>query len=212
MARRLAFNRTIEVLLLQSDKHLGEKYEIVRVKPIFARNVLLPQGIALLADKTTKNNYAQKMASAQLSRQKKATDLEDLFAKITADDGIELVRKANKDLTLYAKVDGNDLADQIKSVYGIEIEPHFFKLKKKLTTAGVYTVIFAYNDLKRELTVKIKWELTWKDAKETQESETNNQETQNEVVKTKEELKAEREAKKATEKAEKIAKLKEKFK
>ena len=43
MPRRKLENKTVEVILLQSDKHLGEKFEIVRVKPVFARNVLLPK-------------------------------------------------------------------------------------------------------------------------------------------------------------------------
>ena len=68
--------------MLQNDKHLGEKYEIVRVKPIFARNVLFPNKIAILADKEAKNNYAQKMEAAKVSREKKAASLEDLFSKI----------------------------------------------------------------------------------------------------------------------------------
>ena len=51
MPKRKLENRTIEVILLQADKHLGERFETVKVKPIFARNVLLPNGIAVLADK-----------------------------------------------------------------------------------------------------------------------------------------------------------------
>jgi large subunit ribosomal protein L9 len=117
MAKRSATNRTIEVIMLQNDKHLGEKYEIVRVKPIFARNVLFPNKIAILADKEAKNNYAQKMEAAKASREKKAASLEDLFSKIIADDGIVITRKANKDNTLYAKVDENDIVEKIKEVY-----------------------------------------------------------------------------------------------
>ena len=206
MAKRLSSNRTIEVIMLQNDKHLGEKYEIVRVKPIFARNVLFPNKIAILADKEAKNNYAQKMEAARVSREKKAASLEDLFSKITADDGIEITRKANKDNTLYAKVDENDIAEKIKEVYGIEVESHLFKLKKKLNEVGTYSVAFAYNDLKREITVKILGEVD-KNAKKEEEKE-----EVKEVVKTKEEIKAEREAAKAKEKADKIAKLKEKYK
>ena len=206
MAKRLSSNRTIEVIMLQNDKHLGEKYEIVRVKPIFARNVLFPNKIAILADKEAKNNYAQKMEAARVSREKKAASLEDLFSKITADNGIEITRKANKDNTLYAKVDENDIAEKIKEVYGIEVESHLFKLKKKLNEVGTYSVAFAYNDLKREITVKILGEVD-KNAKKEEEKE-----EVKEVVKTKEEIKAEREAAKAKEKADKIAKLKEKYK
>ena len=206
MAKRSMVNRTIEVILLQNDKHLGEKYEIVRVKPIFARNVLFPNKIAILADKEAKNNYAQKMEAAKASREKKAASLEDLFSKITADEGIVITRKANKDNTLYAKVAENDIVEKIKEVYWIEVEPHLFKLKKKLNEVGTYPVAFAYNDLKREVMVKIIAEVD-KNAKKEEEKE-----EVKEVVKTKEEIKAEREAAKAKEKAEKIAKLKEKYK
>ena len=206
MAKRLSANRTIEVIMLQNDKHLGEKYEIVRVKPIFARNVLFPNKIAILADKEAKNNYAQKMEAAKASREKKAASLEDLFSKITADEGIVITRKANKDNTLYAKVDENDIAARISEIYGMEVEPHLFKLKKKLNEVGTYPVAFAYNDLKREVVVKIVAEVDEKAAKKEEKEEVK------EVVKTKEEIKAEREAAKAKEKAEKIAKLKEKYK
>ena len=206
MAKRSATNRTIEVIMLQNDKHLGEKYEIVRVKPIFARNVLFPNKIAILADKEAKNNYAQKMEAAKISREKKAASLEDLFSKIAADNGIEITRKANKDNTLYAKVDENDIAARINEIYGIEVEPHLFKLKKKLNEVGTYPVVFTYNDLKREVVVRIIAEVD-KNAKKEEEKE-----EVKEVVKTKEEIRAEREAAKAKEKAEKIAKLKEKYK
>ena len=206
MAKRSATNRTIEVIMLQNDKHLWEKYEIVRVKPIFARNVLFPNKIAILADKEAKNNYAQKMEAAKISREKKAASLEDLFSKITADGGIEITRKANKDNTLYAKVDENDIVEKINEVYGIEVESHLFKLKKKLNEIGTYPVVFTYNDLKREVVVRIIAEVD-KNAKKEEEKE-----EVKEVVKTKEEIRAEREAAKAKEKAEKIAKLKEKYK
>ena len=206
MAKRLSVNRTIEVIMLQNDKHLGEKYEIVRVKPIFARNVLFPNNIAILADKEAKNNYAQKMEAAKASREKKAASLEDLFSKISADEWIEIIRKANKDNTLYAKVDENDIAAKINEVYGIEVEPHLFKLKKKLSEVGTYNVTFAYNNLKRDITVKVTAEIDEKAQKEEKKEEVK------EVVKTKEEIRAEREAAKAKEKAEKIAKLKEKYK
>ena len=214
MAKRTLTNRTIEVILLQNDKYLGEKFEIVRVKPIFARNVLLPKGIAVIADASAKNTYKQKMEAATATRAKKAENLEDLFSKISADEGIEITRKANKDNTLYAKVDEHDIVEKIKEIYSVEVEPHFFKLKKKLTEAGTFNIVFAYNNLKREITVKIKGELSGKDAKEAKEAAaaTEKGEEAVEVQKTKEELKAERDEQRAKDKAEKIAKLKEKYK
>ena len=132
MPRRTVKNRNIEVILLQDDKHLGEKYEIVNVRPIFARNVLLPQNIAVLADKANKNKYQQKMQAAVVAREKKATSLEDLFAKMTENGGVKLIRKVNKDNVLYAKVNESDIVEAIKEAYGVEIDAHNLKLKKEI--------------------------------------------------------------------------------
>jgi len=206
MPRRTVKNRNIEVILLQDDKYLGEKYEIVSVKPIFARNVLLPKNIAVLADKANKNKYEQKMQAAVAARAKKAAWLEDLFAKMTENGWVKLVRKVNKDNVLYAKVNEADIAEAIKETYGVEIESHYLKLKKKINEAGSYSVPFLYKDMKKEVAVIVEPE-AWEKVEVKEEKK-------EEVVveKTKEELKAEREAKKAAEKAEKIAKLKEKYK
>ena len=206
MPRRTVKNRNIEVILLQDDKYLGEKYEIVSVKPIFARNVLLPKNIAVLADKANKNKYEQKMQAAVAARAKKAAWLEDLFTKMTENGWVKLVRKVNKDNVLYAKVNEADIAEAIKETYGVEIESHYLKLKKKINEAGSYSVPFLYKDMKKEVAVIVEPE-AWEKVEVKEEKK-------EEIVveKTKEELKAEREAKKAAEKAEKIAKLKEKYK
>ena len=202
MPRRTVKNRNIEVILLQDDKHLGEKYEIVNVRPIFARNVLLPQNIAVLADKDQ-----QKMQAAVVAREKKAAGLEDLFAKMTENGGVKLIRKVNKDNVLYAKVNESDIVEAIKEAYGVEIDAHNLKLKKKLNEAWTFIVPFMYKEMKKELTVVVEAEAG---SKEELKEEAKAEEVV--VEKTKEELKAEREAKRAAEKAEKIAKLKEKYK
>ena len=207
MPRRTAKNRNIEVILLQDDRYLGEKYEIVNVKPIYARNVLLPNNIAVLADKANKNKYEQKMQAAVAARANKAAGLEDLLTKMTENGGVTIVRKVNKDRVLYAKVNEADIAEAIKETYGVEIESHYSKLKKKINEAGTFSVPFLYKDMKREITVVVAPEV---DEKAEEKKEVKVEEVK--VEKTKEELKAEREAKRAAEKAEKIAKLKEKYK
>ena len=158
MPKRKTENRNVEVILLQSDRHLGEKYEIVKVRPIFAKNILLPQKLVVLADAANRNIYGQKMKAAEDQRNKKAADLEDLFMKIQSDNGLTLARKANKDFTLYAKVDEKDIVAEIEAKYGIAIEPHFFKLKKKFNQLGSFTVPFLYKTMKKEVAVTIEAE------------------------------------------------------
>ena len=49
MPRRSYENSTIPVILLKNDPKLGEQYEEIRVKPVYARNILFPKGIAVPA-------------------------------------------------------------------------------------------------------------------------------------------------------------------
>jgi len=155
MPRRSLINRTIEVILLESDKHLWEKFEIVRVKPIYAKNVLLPKNIAVLATADMINKYAQKMESAKKEREKKASGFQWLLQNIEKDWGLVFTGKVNKDATLYAKIDASNIAELIKSLYGVEVEDHFFKMKKKITTIWDYMVPFIYKDIKWDISVKI---------------------------------------------------------
>lgn len=214
MAKRKIENKTIEVILLQSDKNLGEKYEIVRVKPIFARNVLLPKNLAVLADAANKHTFAQKMKASDVERKNKSSSLEEVFSKIHSDDWIVILRKANKDHTLYAKVDENDISAKIKEIYGMEIDSHLFKLKKKISALGSFNVAFLYKEIKREIVVKV--EQDPEEAKKHKETETSNtgvsNETEVKVEKTKEEVRAEKEEKRKIDKIEKIKMLKEKYK
>ncbi len=215
MPKRKVENKTIEVILLQSDKHLGEKFEIVKVKPIFARNVLLSQNIAVLADSMNRNKFAQKMTAAATDREKKAANLEDLFIKLHNDEGIVLVRKANAEDTLYAKVDENDIISKINETYGVNLEPHHLKLKKKITALGNFVVPFLYKELKKEVLVKIEQDpeeaekLAKAKSSKTAKAEPEEEEK---IKKTREEIVAEKEVARKIKKEETLKRLKEKFK
>jgi len=218
MPRRKLENKTVEVILLQSDKHLWEKFEIVRVKPIFARNVLLPKNIAVLADANSRNKFAQKMTAAESDRKKKASGLEDLFTKLHGDEGITLIRKANADGTLYAKVDENDIATKINEIYGVEVQSHYLKLKKKITALGSFTVPFLYKELKKDVLVKVEQDpeeaekiAKHKASKNPQKYEEAVAE-EGKVKKTREEVIAEKEVARLAKREETIKRLKEKFK
>jgi len=214
MPRRKLENKTIEVILLASDKHLGEKFEVVRVRPIFARNILLPKNIAVLADASNKNKFSQKIIAGEHDRAKKAQGLDELFMKIQQDGGVKIIRKANKDKTLYAKVDENDIVTAIKEIYGLEIESHLFKLKKKLTSIGHFNVPFLYKELKKEVGIDIQQdpEEDKKIKKSEEKHSDESTEKEEKPKKTRDQIKAEKEEERKKKKAETIKKLKEKYK
>jgi large subunit ribosomal protein L9 len=155
MPRRKLENRTIEVILMESNKHLGERFEIVRVKPIFARNVLLPKNMAVLATADMVNKYSQKIKASEKERALKAEGFRGLLSNIEKDGGLVFTGKVNKDGTLYAKIDEADIAKLVKETYKLDVEDHFFKMKKKITTIGDFVVPFLYKDIKGDIAVKV---------------------------------------------------------
>lgn len=155
MPRRKLENRTIEVILLEANKHLWEKFEAIRVKPIYARNVLLPKNMAVLATADAVNKYAQKMEAATKARKLRAEGFQGLLSAIQKDGGISFTGKVNKEGTLYAKIDESDITKLIKEKYKADVEEHFFKLKKKITSVGNYNVPFMYKELKWDIAIKV---------------------------------------------------------
>ena len=155
MPRRKLENRTIEVILMESNKHLGERFEIVRVKPIFARNVLLPKNMAVLATADMVNKYSQKIKASEKERALKAEGFKWLLSNIEKDGGLVFTGKVNKDGTLYAKIDEADIAKLVKETYKVDVEDHFFKMKKKITTIGDFVVPFLYKDIKGDIAVRV---------------------------------------------------------
>lgn len=155
MPRRKLENRTIEVILLESNKHLGERFEIVRVKPVFARNVLLPKNMAVLATANMVNRYSQKIKAAEKERVAKAEWFKWLLANIEKDGGLVFTEKVNKDGTLYAKIDESDIAKLVKETYKLDVEDHFFKMKKKIITIWDFVVPFLYKDIKWDIAVRV---------------------------------------------------------
>lgn len=161
MAKKPArIDRRINVILLEANKHLGEKYEVVKVKPIFAKNVLFPQGLAILADKDSLYGYKGRMATAQQEKTQKSDIYSDVFSKIKNNDGIVFNMKTNEKGALYEKIDPTHIAALIKKEYNVDVAEHLFKMKKKITQTGEYTIPFEYNGLEKDLHIIVKGEAT----------------------------------------------------
>lgn len=159
MAKKPArIDRRINVILLESNRHLWEKYEVVKVKPIFAKNVLFPKGLAILADKDNLYGYKAKMANAQLEKTKKSDIYNDVFSKIKNDNGLSFAMKTNEKWALYEKIDPTHITSMIKKTYNVDVAEHLFKMKKKITQVGEYTIPFEYNGLEKDLHIVVKWE------------------------------------------------------
>lgn len=129
---------TTTILLREDVEHLGGRGEIVKVKSGYARNFLLPQGIASLA---TKGNVKQIEQEREALLKKAALERSTAEAQSDQMQGIslEFVRKAGEGGTLFGSVTSMDVAEALKAK-GYEIDRRKIALKDAIKETGEFSV------------------------------------------------------------------------
>lgn len=129
---------TTKILLREDVEHLGGRGEVVKVKAGYARNYLLPQGIATLA---TKGNVKQieNERDALLKKAANERSTAELQAGQMGDLSLVFERKAGDGGTLFGSVTSMDIAEALKAK-GYEIDRRKITLKDAIKETGDYTV------------------------------------------------------------------------
>jgi len=141
---------TTKILLREDIDNLGGRGEIVKVKAGYARNFLLPQGIATLASKgNVKQIELERSALLKKAATEKSTA--DAQAEQMKDIVLTFERKAGEGGTLFGSVTTMDIADALKAK-GYEIDRRKINLKDTIKETGDYT---ANVKLHREVTLEI---------------------------------------------------------
>ncbi len=145
-------NSSIDVLLAEDVASLGNQGEIVRVKPGYARNFLLPQGLATIATAHNKRMVEQhkiRVAELQAERLKELRGRAEALTK----HNVTLEANANKEQHLYGSIVASDISKALKTA-GFAVEPEHVKLEGPLKQLGMYTVkIELHPEVKTEVKV-----------------------------------------------------------
>ncbi len=143
----------IDVVLLQDHKTLGKKYAVVGVKPIYARNILFPQGIARFADKGTLNDLKAKMESSAKSQKSLIEKIKWFLHNLESTETI-FVSETNEHGKLYGNIHAKDIAAKLSTDHGLEITSDYLKIKD-IEEAGEYTVKFNGEGIQGSFQVKV---------------------------------------------------------
>lgn len=98
-----------ELILLQRVENLGQMGDIVRVKPGFARNFLLPKGKALRANATNRARFETERAQLEAQNLRKREEAERLAERMQG-LSVTLIRQAGDSGNLYGSVTPRDIA------------------------------------------------------------------------------------------------------
>lgn len=129
-----------ELLLLDDVDNLGKAGEVVRVAPGYARNFLVPQGLAEPVTEAAKRRLAKLQAEREAVRKAELEAAQKLAAGLK-DAKVTIRAKVGEDgESLYGSVDAAQIAEALKLVGFPEVDPAMVKLEENLKTIGTFDV------------------------------------------------------------------------
>lgn len=111
----------MEIILTQDVKNLGYKNDIVNVKPGYARNYLIPQGMAILATESARKVLAENMRQQAYKQEKIKKEAQEM-ATVLEGLALRIPAKAASTGKIYGSVNNVQIANAIKEAKGIEID------------------------------------------------------------------------------------------
>ena len=128
----------MDVILLERIEKLGQMGEVVKVKPGFARNYLLPQKKALRATEANRARFEKQRAQLEASNLKRREEAQKISGKV---DGLTVViiRQAGETGQLYGSVSPRDVAEAA-TAGGVTIERAQVLLDRPIKMLGLHPV------------------------------------------------------------------------
>jgi len=111
----------MEVILKQDVEKLGYADELVKVKDGYARNYLLPQGLAILATASNKKMLAETIKQRSYKAEKIRKEAEFLAGKINGLT-LKIAQKASEKGTIFGSVNTIAVAQALKEQHDIDID------------------------------------------------------------------------------------------
>ena len=104
----------MEVILLEKVQNLGNLGDLVRVKPGYARNYLVPKGIATPATEENKAAFEKRRKELEKTASEKLQEAQARAEKM-AGASVEIARKASEEGKLFGSVSTTDIADAMNA-------------------------------------------------------------------------------------------------
>ncbi len=147
----------MKVILKERVANLGQKWDVVVVKPGYARNYLLPQNLAEVATAAGLKK-AEGQSAERMKRMEELVANAKGTAKTLSGLGLVFKRKA-KEEKLYGSITEKDVADTLAEQHKIEINKSMVKMGEHIKTLGEHKVlIHLTEDVEVELAVKVEAE------------------------------------------------------
>ncbi|MCI1945870.1 50S ribosomal protein L9 [Clostridium luticellarii] len=141
----------MKVILLKNVKALGKEGEVVKASDGYARNYLIPKGLAEEANNTNLHILNNKK---EAERKQKLSEIETAqkLAENLKGKEIKLTVKSGENGRLFGSITGKDISDELKKKFNINVD------KKKIAVNNIRQLGVYYVEIKLypEISTKIK--------------------------------------------------------
>jgi len=127
----------MEVILLERIERLGQMGDVVKVKPGFARNYLLPQKKALRATEENKRFFESRRTELEATNLKRRQEAEAVAKKMEG-VSLTLIRQAGESGQLYGSVTARDIAVALTEA-GYHVERGQIQIGQPIKILGIHT-------------------------------------------------------------------------
>ncbi|MEO0393195.1 MAG: 50S ribosomal protein L9, partial [Pseudomonadota bacterium] len=128
----------LDVILLERVENLGQMGDVVKVKPGFARNFLLPQGKALRANDDNMKFFESQKKELEAHNLKRREEAQSVGEKMDGQE-LVLVRQAGESGQLYGSVTARDVADALNQA-GFKVGRGQVVLNQAIKTLGLFDI------------------------------------------------------------------------
>jgi large subunit ribosomal protein L9 len=145
----------MEVILQKEVENLGNQYELVKVRPGYARNFLIPRGLAIVATASNRKVMDEITKQRAHKEEKFKKDAEALSVKLK-DAVLKIAAKAGENGKIFGSVNAIQLAEAIEKL-GYKVDRKNIDLKADtIKSTGKYTAnVRLYKDITTEVAFEV---------------------------------------------------------
>ncbi|HUQ62825.1 MAG TPA: 50S ribosomal protein L9 [Acidimicrobiales bacterium] len=145
----------MKVILRSDVEKVGRKGDVVTVADGFARNYLVPRGLAMKAGRGEEAQAAAMRRSREQREVRDRESAEELTSRLAAKT-ITITAKAGAEGRLFGSVTTAEIATAIRSATGIELDRRKVNLDEPIKTLGVHEVqVRLHADVDSRVTVEV---------------------------------------------------------
>jgi large subunit ribosomal protein L9 len=145
----------MDIILLQDVEKVGDKYTITTVKDGYARNYLIPQKLAIIANDTNRRRLSD-LKSREASMEEKMLSTYQEMADSIKGKTLKIGAKAGTSGKIFGSVTTLQIVQELQNQFGLEVDKRKVVLPEEVKEIGTYkAVLNLHKDVQPEVAFEL---------------------------------------------------------